>query len=414
VRSRARLWIFEERRFLFIFIGYSVSIVGTNLSFFAVIVHILNKTGRALDLGLYSVVGLVAALLFGPAIGAIIDRCGNKSTMQAGCLASAVLIALMVLTSQLWQVLAISFLLSISNLAFASAQMALLPELVGDKVLVKANSALSGARGIARVACPAVAAFLISAFGSRLVFLIDSGTYLFCFTCLLLLAQDAEKRRGGALEGDDYSALWEGVRYIVRDPILRLFAVIGSVNRIFFGMLGPLLIIIVTKERALTINKFGIIVTMGAVGSIVGSLLSEPALKIISRTYLLKIALVIEGILNLSMVLAPAFVAIATLYALANVVLMIFANNVHAIVQRSTPATLRGRVFGSIGGVFAPAYLVSVLGGSLLADVFGAWRVAAVSAVLFLIIFSAMAVSWGNHLRAAADVLTRREEAVCA
>jgi len=413
VTSSARLWIFEERRFLVVFSGYSISIFGTNLSLFAVIVHILNKTGRALDLGLYTVVVLLAALFFGPPVGTVIDRCGKKLAMQAGCIASAVLIASMALTSRLWQVLAISFLVSISNLAFSSAQMALLPDLVGNRDLLKANSALSGARAVARVVCPAVAAFLISAFGSRFVFLLDSATYLFCFICLFSIGGDAVTEHEAGLQGNVYSTIWEGIRYIVRDPILRLFALIGSVNRIFFGMLAPLMILVVTKERGLTVNEFGFIVTIGAVGGIVGSLASESVLKLISTNTLLKGALIVEGILNLSMVLSAKFLAIAAFYALANAVLMIFANNVHAIVQTSTPAGLRGRVFGSIGSIFAPAYLLSILVGCPLADVFGAWKVITVSAILFLIIFGAMAMSFGKHLRAAAHVLTCPEGAVC-
>ena len=102
------------------------------------------------------------------------------------------------------------------------AQRVILPELLGeDQALVtRANAFLQAANRLTMLLGPALAGVLIGIVGAPSVLLVDAATFV---TSLALVGLFVPPRRDAAA-GEDAGGLLAGIRFLFRDPLLRVWS----------------------------------------------------------------------------------------------------------------------------------------------------------------------------------------------
>jgi predicted MFS family arabinose efflux permease len=180
--SEGRLGILACRDFRRFYIGYSASLLGTQLSSVAIAFAVLGAGGSATELGLVfaaNIAPMIATLLCG---GAIADRLGRRPVMLAADVAraaaqGALATALFLGHPQLWLFVAAALAVGAGNGFFQPALSGLPVQLAPPGRLGDANALLAVAGPAAQIAGPALAGLLVAATSPAVAVAADAVSY---------------------------------------------------------------------------------------------------------------------------------------------------------------------------------------------------------------------------------------------
>lgn len=324
-----------------------------------------------------SAVGVVMSLQFGPQIlllpltGLAADRLDRRKLLfatQAAMGALALGLGVLTLTGyvRLWHVYGFALLLGCVSAFDAPARQTFVSELVPDSQLSNAVALNSTSFNVARLLGPAVAGMLLTAVGSGWVFVINALSFAAVLGSLTLLRVDELHVRERAAER---AGLLEGFRYVWRRPEL-LAALVMLFLICTFGLNFPIFI----SSMAASVfhqgpGQFGLLMSMMAIGSVTGALLS-------ARRAAPRVELLLGGscLFGLSCALAavmPSYAWFGAALVLVGVAAQTITTTANGTLQLATEPAMRGRVMAifmatSLGGTPLGAPFVG-----LVADRFG-------------------------------------------
>lgn len=300
-------------------------------------------------LGMYQISELVTSILVNPFGGVVSDRFSRRRILMATDLVCGILcLAISFIRNDSWMIGALVFANIVQAIAFAfsrPANKAIITELVEKDELVLYNSRLELVMQVVSVSSP-VLSFLVLQFASlRITLVLDALSFFLAFGLVALLPKKEEKTLGEKKLTFNviFSDIKEGVRYIVKQKeIFFLLVMASSVNFFFaaFEFLLPFSNQLYGSEGA-----YASILTMGAIGSIIGALLAS---KIKANVYNLLILLVLTGVGVFMMGLPlPTFLSFS-----GNLVCELFMTifNIHFFtqVQTKVESEFLGRVLSTI------------------------------------------------------------------
>ena len=181
------------RRFRILFIGTTLSMVGTWMQNFTLPAYMDSRTGSAGLVGLLVFVQLGPLLFLSIPAGLIADRVDRTRlviSMQVVMLTMSILLAFLVAKdAPLWTLFAVQLTIGIANTLNAPAFSASIPMLVERADLPGAISLNSAMINGSRILGPALAA-LLAALGVSIatLFLVNAATYLFLIVPLFFIA----------------------------------------------------------------------------------------------------------------------------------------------------------------------------------------------------------------------------------
>jgi MFS family permease len=202
--------------------------------------------------------GVMAAELLGFAVaglpaGVLLQKLGARRTML-WC--DAVRAPLMLLVPVLhWTghlhyaaLLLLALLLGVIGAPYFSAQKVMLPELLGEDetIITKASALFQGAIRATLLLGPPIGGVLIGVLDAASVLVVDAGTYVVAFFLVALFVPG----RAGTPTTEDTRGILAGLRFLVREPLLRtwipLFVVGDAAWQAFFAAVP-----------VLTVERFG-------------------------------------------------------------------------------------------------------------------------------------------------------------
>ena len=300
-------------------------------------------------LGMYQISELVTSILVNPFGGVISDRFSRRKILMAADLVCGILcLAISFIRNDSWMIGALIFANIVQAIAFAfsrPANKAIITELVEKDELVLYNSRLELVLQVVSVSSP-VLSFLVLQFASlHLTLLLDALTFFIAFALVALLPQkeiQVHEKKSFSWK-DIFVDMKAGLHYIWRQKeIFFLLLVASSVNFFFaaFEFLLPFSNRLYGVEGA-----YASILTMGAIGSIIGALLAN---KIKASVHSLLILLALTGIGVFMMGLPlPTFLSFS-----GNLVCELFMTifNIHFFTQVQTKVEDKylGRVLSTI------------------------------------------------------------------
>jgi predicted MFS family arabinose efflux permease len=341
---RHRLGALQEPRFRLLWTAQSFSSIGDSMVLVAVPFAAFQIGGSPTAVGLVFAAGLVPRIALMLVGGVWADRLPRQQVMIAADLVRGVgqaagAFVLLTGVAELWQLALIAAIHGSGVAFFTPAASGLIPETVSAPRLQQANALIVISRNVFAVVGPALAGILVHAFGPGWVYAIDAGTFALSASFLVRLpARETRPVRKkfvadlveGWREVTARSWVWASILY---------FAVWNFAIAAFF-VLGP-----VVSERELGgARDWGLILSGGAIGSIVGSLL---ALRIRPRRPLfIGYLLISVAALPTILLVRPFPVLIIAAAAVVAMVTLAFAVTLwQTALQERIPRKALSRVF---------------------------------------------------------------------
>ncbi len=209
--------------FRILFIGMSLSSIGTWMQNFTLPAYVDGRTGSATLVGLLIFAQLGPLLLLSIPSGILADRFDRTRlviAMQAVMLVMSIVLAVLVFSdAALWTIFAAQLTIGIANTLNAPAFSASIPMLVDRRDLSGAISLNSAMINGTRIAGPALAA-LLAALGFSLaqLFIVNAVTYLFLIVPLAFSVRLPMPT--GALPERGWRKLGSGLRIVRRRGVL--------------------------------------------------------------------------------------------------------------------------------------------------------------------------------------------------
>jgi MFS family permease len=369
-----------RRNVRWVLAGQSASLLGDYVALLALPLFVVYLTGSALDLGLTTALETVPTLLFGFAVGVLLDRANLRRTLILADVGRAAAVASLAGAAatgvaQVWMVFLVAFVVGSLTVTFDSGFQAWLPALAGDDALVLVNSRLQFVRSLAWTLGPPLAGYLAaSAGGFRVAFALDAATFLLSAATLLVLIEI--RPRPIQAREPWLVSFRQGISCLWRVPALRLTTLAGTAANLVFIPMEALLVLFCREQLGLTSGAligwfFGGHSLLGALGVIA----APRAVRRLGlgRTFVLGLATMGAGFLVLT-ISAPALARLApqftTLWAVFPAGLAVtgvsFLNVAFTTLrQQLPPPELRGRVIAASRTLaWAGLPLGAVLGGA--------------------------------------------------
>ncbi len=328
-------------------------------------------------------------LLFSLLSGALVDRLDRRRLMAAVDLFRTVVVGVLGIAVMLgWASLPLMyvafFLLGTAETLFANASIAIMPAVVPKERLERANGRLFAAELSANeFAGPPIGGALFAA-AAALPFLVDAGT--FAASAALLLALRG-RFRVAAAEGPAGTTIAaeiaEGLAWLLRHRLLLVLAIMLGAGNLTFSATFSVLVLLAQDVLGLGSVGYGVLLTAGGVGGVLGSLLAERVGARLGTGRALFLVLLVQG---------PAFAVIAlsgnpfvvgAMVAVEALAAFVWNVLTFALRQNLIPEGLLGRVISAYRLVGVGSGAMGAVVGGLLAREFGLtapyWFAAAVT-----------------------------------
>ena len=300
-------------------------------------------------LGMYQISELVTSILVNPFGGVISDRFSRRRILMVTDLVCGILcLAISFIRNDSWMIGALIVANIVQAIAFAfsrTANKAIITEVVEKDEIVIYNSRLELVLQVVGVSSP-VLSFLVLQFASlRITLVLDALSFFLSFGLVALLPKKEENTLGEKKLTFKviFSDIKEGVHYIVKQKEIFFLLVMASSVNFFFAAFNYLLPF--SNQLYGVQGAYATILTMGAIGSIVGALLASK-IKASMEMLLFLLALTGLGVMIMGFTL-PSYLTFSGNFV-CELFMTIFNIHFFTQVQTKVEGEYLGRVLSSI------------------------------------------------------------------
>jgi len=242
-------------------------------------------------------------------------------------------------------------LLYVTALAFGFAEVlrdnaaqTIMPAVVDSENLERANGRLWGAEMVMNsLAGPPLGGLLI-AIAFSLPFFVDAGTFAFSAVGLILITGTFRSTAAATGEVAWRNEIAEGVRWLWRHRLLRSLAIILGVMNAMFSMALATYVLFVQEILHLDAAKFGLLLTAGAIGGAIGSIVAPRVSKAIGSGTSLFLTLVGSGLTLAVTGLVSAAAIVWAMFLIGSFLAVLWNVITVSLRQAIIPEHLLGRV----------------------------------------------------------------------
>jgi DHA3 family macrolide efflux protein-like MFS transporter len=370
-----------RRRFFTIWIGQSISLIGSMIVQFALIWWLTKATGSATILATATIVALVPTIIFGPFAGVLVDRWNRRRVLIFADAAIALCAFVLVITSwagvlAAWQVFVILFLRALGGAFHWPAMQASTSLMVPHSMLSRIKGLDNALYGILRIAAPPVGALLMVVLPLPAVLSVDIITAALAI-CALLLFKVPQPVRADAGEVVTLRLIWAdvkvGLRYMVSWRGLVIIMLVGTGVNLLLSPFYALLPIWVTKFFHGDAIQLGWIESASGIGIIVGGILLSIKGGFTRRIYTSILGLIGLGLgcLLAGLVTANQFGLAVFCLGIVGMMNTLVMGPLIAVLQDVVPPELQGRVLTMLDSVTSAMTPIGLVIAGLLADARG-------------------------------------------
>jgi MFS family permease len=309
-------------------------------------------------------------LLMALPAGAFADRF-ERGPLMALCnvlRAVAVLVAALLILDgemRLWILIVIVLVNSSGRAVYYSSFQAVVPTLVEADALEHANGILTGTEaGTEHLAGPIVGTSLFAAAAS-LPFFADAITMIMSSLPLLRLRTKVREFPESSI------SMGGGIKLLFGDRRLRVLVLIVSLLAGLQGMETGVLVLLATTLWGVRTGAYGLFLAAGAVGNLLGSVLTERFVGRFESGPTLIGTAVVSGLAYLAMAAAHGWKLAAPAYFVSGTAVAMLSVAAISLRQRLTPKDLMGRVGSAWRGIVWGTAPVGALFAGLLASLGG-------------------------------------------
>ncbi|MDZ5472879.1 MFS transporter [Bacillus sp. 31A1R] len=378
IDSKRSLW--KQRNFLLLWTSGLLWSFGFQFYYVALPLLIYKLSQSASAMSIMRAVEFIPNIMFGMIIGVIVDRYSRKKVMfvttlvQVLCLCILVIL-LMAESLHIWHMYLIGFIVSTAGYAFGNAQHSAFPQIFSKEQLTEANSHFSFANTLMSMIGPGIAGMMIVWFSyetnfiTYLVILLISLVLVQLTTIPKVLAPPKTKDKSSFLKD-----MKEGWDELVQNKLLLAPTIIILLLNFISG-LGNIIVFYAVDLLQATEKEVGYMLSIGAVGGLVGSLAVPHLKKHFRRGQLFQYSMYIVLAGTIILNFADTWWLVGISQFIRTFAVIVINVNYFSFRQEFTPNYLLGRVAGTssmlmklalpfglfISGIWAEAWNVSSL-----------------------------------------------------
>lgn len=356
----ARLWL-----------GLSISYLGDQFTTIALLWLVLQLTRSGIAVGLVLLCFQLPGMLTGPLLGTLLDRWQPRLVIGIdNCIRALLIGAIPFLyllgALQLWHIYALALLAGALSPATGAGVRVVVPHLVADDDLERANALTSTSVQFASLLGPAVAGFVVSQAGASWALLVDAASFLIMGLLVFSLPRIARHVLKEATV-EEKKNWWSGFDLIFRRKEIRLLT---GLSFIFFFSYGPLETALPLYSDAVLhagAQGYGLLWTGFGIGALVGVLFTGFVAARFRPGITQPLIAVLWGGFLCPLVIFHSLPIALLCLALGACSWAPYTPIETSLLQRLIPPSMRGQVFGARFAVITAASpLGAMLGGFLL------------------------------------------------
>lgn len=340
------------KAFTIVWFGQLISLTGSGMSLFALMIWAWEKTGLATALSLVGFFGIAPQVIFSPIAGALVDRWNRKTSMILSDLGTSfgmfvVLILFLANSLEIWHLYVLAMISGIFQTfqwpAYSSAISVMIPK----SQFTRSSAMISLAEWGSGIWAPILAAALLSILDLSGIIFIDLITLTIAILALLIVKIPNPTR---SKEGEPSNSLWQdslfGFKYILNKPSLfglQMIFFFGNFFAAFLGILNSPMILARTGNNATTL---GSVQSISAIGGVIGSLLITiwGGFKV-KKVRGVLLGWIFSGFFFFFVGVGQGLLWWGTFLFLSSLVIPLVNSSNQAIWQSKVPPDLQGRVF---------------------------------------------------------------------
>lgn len=360
--------------FTLVWFGQFISIMGTSMTRFALMIWAYERVGTATTTALLGFSSFLPYIVLSPIAGVIVDRNDRKkimifSDLFSGMVSIMILILFIAGKLEVWHLFLSEGLLGAFEAfqlpAYSSAITMLIPK---DKY-TRASGMRSFSNYASQVLAPILGGFLVITIGIKGVLMIDVITFLIATTALITVKipnPEVSKEAGGSI----WKEFKFGVNYLyTRKGLFKLMMIFFGMNFLaamtYFGILPAMILSRTGNNKMVLASVQGALGIGGVVGSLIVSVMKAPKRKVLTMLMAAACSYLLGDIfLGIGSTAVVWYVAAF----FSSFVLPLVAGPQNALWQEKVEPQLQGRIFAIRSMLQIGSMPLGYLAGGFLAD----------------------------------------------
>ena len=379
--QKFRIGLWKNSDFVRLWLGQTVSHFGSGITGIALpLTAVLILAATPVQMGILGALDGVSVLVIGLLAGVWVDRVRRRPLMIATDLGRAFILGTIPLAALLGvlhivQLYVVAALAGMLTVLFTVASSAYLPSLIPQESLVEGNSKLGMSDALAEIGGPAVAGPLVQLLSAPFAILFDALSFLFSAGCLGLIHKPEPHPTTSEQRTSIWSDLIEGLRLVLKNPLLRSLAASASIFSLFGNFVGALYALYVIRQIGASPIFLGLLVATGGLSALLGAIMAERVIQRFGLGKTVGLGLFMYGATSLLIPLAGGSVTFALLLLFLSQLLGDASISIYFIAEVSlhqslVSSNLLGRTnatmqFLSQGVAPLGALLAGILGGMI-------------------------------------------------
>jgi MFS family permease len=368
--------VIKQPGFLSLWIGQSVSVVGSQISglaFPVLAVSVLHA--NEFQMGLLNAADTSAFLVFGLLAGALVDRWIKRKVMLIADLVRMLAVAVIPIlwffdVLNIYHLIVVGAVLSVATVFFDVSYQSYIPILLPKEYIGVGNARLEISGQISGIAGPGLVGALLNFFKAPVLLVIDAFSFLISAISLFTI-RDREEPKVRAERRPLAKEIGEGLRFVWNQKLIRAISFTTSTSNMFGTIAGTMFALYLLKPEFLNLNtaSFGVLMSIGSVGGLLGAAATPRLIKLVGEGPLVVISAVSSGLVQLFLPLAWY---VPREYALIPLAAQSFFTAFLALTYNITQVTARQRL--------CPEHLLGRMNASIRFMVWGSMPIGALIA----------------------------------
>ncbi|HET7658441.1 MAG TPA: MFS transporter [Bacillales bacterium] len=373
--------LLKLKPYMFLLSAQTVSNLGDWLNILALLALVgLKWHASALAVSGVMLCMTVPSIIFGSFAGTIADRYDRKTLMIISDILRAITVIGVVFSTDLWQVYVLLCLKSVLSALFEPSKEGKLKEIVSNDLMQSAVSTSELVNNGAKIIGPVLSGIFIAAVGIQWSFYLDSLSFILSAVLLLGVTRTTNKRLDTSSsvvkKQSFFSQFSAGFSFLKRSRKLLIGLIVFSFAILFVQIADSQFIVLLRVIPGEPINLLGYGMTGSGAGVIAAAVwLNQTEIRSFLRTLSLSIMFLgVSFILIALLVHLPLF-WIMILFPLLGFFMGVSIGMVvipfNVMVQKETPETKTGRVFGTVNSASTLAAVIGMILGGVLSELIG-------------------------------------------
>jgi predicted MFS family arabinose efflux permease len=273
-----------NRSFALLWSGQSISEIGSRITRDGLpIVAVLTLGATPFQMSWLAALGSLPILFVGLFAGALVDQLSRRLVMIVTDIGRTIILATIPIAAILGvlgfiQLAVVTILAGTLTIFFEAAYRSYLPSLVPAEKIIHANSKLGTSESIAEIIGPSLTGIFVQTITAPIAITFDALSFLWSAGCISQI-RTRELQSKPVTKVDIWSDIRAGWKVTFADPLLRSLALSNSTMSLFHGAFFAFYQLYVMRELHISPAIYGLLVTMGGIGALVGALLTPHVIR---------------------------------------------------------------------------------------------------------------------------------------